>query len=252
MNKLTAIAVLIFISTTFAQVNIEKYNNLNTSVKSIKKVTFNFSAKTGNTDIQELGIDARLNYKGENYYSIIVGQGSYGWKNGTQYSNNALLHFRYLHELHKFYYPEFFSQINYDKSRLLQLRTLVGAGLRFSIISDSISNLNYGASYMFEYEKLDLPKYSEHLNKTNDHRWNNYLSYSNIISSNSRVSFAVYYQPRFDKFNDFRILSENYIGVEISETLVLSLSFNLRYDSLPPDKIKNLDTVTITGITVNL
>ncbi len=45
MNKLTAIAVLIFISTTFAQVNIEKYNNLNTSVKSIKRLLLIFRQK---------------------------------------------------------------------------------------------------------------------------------------------------------------------------------------------------------------
>ena len=55
-----------------------------------------------------------------------------------------------------------------------------------------------------------------------------------------------------DNINDFRILSENFISASISSKLALSLSFRLRYDSQPPDNIKNFDTNSSMGITVKL
>ena len=60
-NMLVLFFTILFISTTFAQVNIEKYNNLNSSVGLNGNLSFYISAKTGNTDIQEFEIDGRLN-----------------------------------------------------------------------------------------------------------------------------------------------------------------------------------------------
>jgi hypothetical protein len=252
MKSLAISALFILVSTTFAQVNIEKYNNLNSANGVISKISVYFNSKTGNTDIQEFGLDSRLSYMGEGLHTLMIGQGSLGWKDGKQYSNNALIHLRFLKEFQSIISPEVFTQIDYDKKRLLLFRSLVGGGVRFSLFKDSLASFNYGSSYMFEYEKLDLPENSNHLNQTYNSRWNNYISYSNFISSNSRFSLAVYFQPRFDKFNDFRILSENFISVNISSKLAISLNFSLRYDSKPPDTIKNFDTNISMGITINL
>jgi putative salt-induced outer membrane protein YdiY len=63
---------------------------------------------------------------------------------------------------------------------------------------------------------------------------------------------VVYAQPRFSNFNDVRILSENHLGVVLTEKLSLSINFALMYDSEPPDGIKNLDTNTKLGLTIKL
>ncbi len=253
MKKIIFFIILYGFSTVqYSQVNIEKYNSVRGYQGFSGNLSFYISAKTGNTDIQEFGADTKLGYTGNNFHTLLIGQGTFGWKDGNQYSNNALLHLRYIRELNSIISPEIFSQIDYDKKRLLLFRSLIGGGVRLSFVTDSLKSLSYGTSYMFEYEKLDLPSNSKHLNKTYNHRWNNYLSYSNSVSSNSRISLAVYFQPRFDNFNDFRILSENFISVRISTKLALSLNFRLRYDSQPPDNIKNFDTSSSMGITLNL
>jgi putative salt-induced outer membrane protein YdiY len=240
------------ISVTTAQVNIEKYNNLINKIGSSGSISFYLSAKTGNTDIQQFGIDGRFNYTAKTFYTFLVGQGEYGWKNKEEFSNNALLHLRYIHNTGDVFNPEVFYQINYNKKRKLLFRSLFGGGVRIILSKNSETSFIYGTSYMYEYEDLDLDNSAKHPTVTNHHRWNNYLSYSNSISKNARLSIVVYAQPRFDDFGDIRILSENHLGVELLKTLSLSVNFSLRYDSKPPDGIKDLDTSTKVGLSVKL
>ena len=242
----------VFFSNSTAQVNIEKYNKLNSSEGLNGTLTFYISAKTGNTDIQEFEIDGRVNFKGNKFYSFLIGQGEYGWNKGKEYSNNALLHFRYIRELNEIFNPEFFAQINYNKSRLLEFRSLIGLGLRTTIISDSTIDFTYGTAYMYEYENLDNTKSILQLDKTYFHRWSNYISYSNIVSKNSRLSFVVYAQPRFDDFSDIRMLSENHLSVGLTDRLFLSCNFSLMYYSKPPIDVKKLDTNTKVGLSIKL
>jgi len=61
---------------------------------------------------------------------------------------------------------------------------------------------------------------------------------------------VLYYQPIFNKFSDFRILSENSLAVALTELLSLSLNCRIRHDSNPPDGIKETDTKTDFGITL--
>ncbi len=246
------VTILIFVSSIHAQVNIEKYNSADQELGLIGNLSFYISAKTGNTDVQEFGIDGRLNYNQEAFKSFLIAQGEYGWNKGKEYSNNALLHFRVIKTTEGIIQPEFYSQINYNRKQLLLFRALAGLGVRFDILKTLESNLNFGTSYMYENEKLDLTSDMIHPNLTNNHRWSNYLSYSNSLTENSRLSIIVYAQPKFDDFKDTRILNDNHISVGFNEKLALSLNFSLRYDSKPPDGVKDLDTNTKVGLTIKL
>jgi len=249
--KFTLFFSLFFIiSTISAQVNIEKHNNLNSMKGLMGNLSIYVSSKTGNTDIQQIEIDGRLNYKGDSFYTLLITQGEYGWNQGVEFSNNALLHFRYLKDLNNTFKSETFGQINYNKSRLLLFRSLAGTGFRIGVISDSLNSLDFGSSYMYEYEELDLNETSIHSKETFHHRWNNYVSFSSSLTSNTRLSIVVYAQPRLDDFNDIRLLSENNLGVALTHKLSLSLNLSLRYDSKPPDRVKELDTNTKVGFTI--
>lgn len=249
-NKI--ILTFITISTfTLAQVNIEKFSRVEQNKGWEGNLSTYLSAKTGNTDIQEFGIDGRINFKNDQFYSFVIAQGDYGWNKGKEYSNNALLHLRYIHNLKGNIKPEIFGQINYNKRQLLLYRSLIGGGFRFTILSDSISNLVFGTAYMFEFEKIDLENSANHPNNTKHHRWSSFVSYSNSFSQNVFLSSVIYVQPRFDELNDVRILTENHLGVKLTNRLSLSLIFSLRYDSKPPDKVKDLDTNTKIGFNYN-
>ncbi len=249
MKNFTLWILVFFSSVQFAQVNIERYNNLNSINGLMGNISFYISSKTGNTDIQEFEIDGRVNYKGENFYSFLIAQGEYGWNKGKEYSNNALLHLRHLQDLEGIFDPELFAQINYDKSNLILFRSLFGAGLRLSLIADTVVSLDFGTAYMYESEDIDLPQSAKHPSETNFSRWSNYLSFSSNISGNSRLSVVIYAQPRLDNFEDLRLLSENHLKAGLTDKLSLSLSVSLRYDSKPPDGVKDTDTNTKVGFT---
>lgn len=243
--------ILFFLTATFyAQVNIERYNNLNKIEGLMGNLSFYISSKTGNTNIQEFGVDGRINYKGESYYSIIIAQGEYGWNKGNEFSNQALLHLRYLKDLSSNIKAETYGQINYNKSRLLLFRYLGGAGLRVTAISDTLMSLDLGSSYMYEYENLDLDKTAKHPSETYHHRWSNYISFSSSLSDNSRLSIVIYAQPRLDDFNDIRVLSENNLGVSLTNKLSLTLNFSVRFDNQAPDGVRDIDTNTKVGFTI--
>jgi len=248
---ITILCILFYVQIE-AQINIEKFNNLADNIGSSGKVSVYLSAKTGNTDIQQFGADGRLNYSGQNYSTFLVGKGEYGWNKGKEFSNNALLHLRYIRKDYTMLSTEVFGQINYNKKRLLLFRSLLGGGVRIILTKDSLKSFVFGTSYMFEHEKLELDNNSQHSNLTNHHRWNNYLSFSNNFSKNARISIVVYAQPRFSDFKDIRLLSENHLGVVLTEKLSLSINFALMYDSRPPDGIKNLDTNSKLGFTIKL
>ncbi len=244
--------VLLFASSAvFAQVNIEKHRKTETDLGFSGLANISISAKTGNKDIQEIDLEGRIDYQAEKFYAFAVAQGEYGWQGGKEFSNQALLHLRYVHNLSKQIKLEVFTQIDYNKARLLLFRSLGGIGLRFNLIKSKVSSLSYGISGMTEHEKYDLPETAFHPVTTSVFRISNYLAYRLRLNGNASIASVIYYQPKADEFKDSRILSENSLHVKISKRVGLSVEFNLRYDRKPPDGKKALDTKTKFGFSIS-
>lgn len=243
-----SLSLLIFLSTIInAQVNTEKYRNENDTTGFSGFVQLNISAQTGNVDLQELDPTFRIDYKTQYTHSFAIILGEYGWKDQVAFSNQALFHIRHVHEISFPFEWEVFGQINYDKARLLLFRDLAGGGLRLNIYKNRSSKLWIGTDYMIEHEKYDLPSTAIHKVEQTVNRWSNYLNYSLKFKHDILFSVVIYYQPRFDLFNDLRILNDNNISVELVKNLALSVGFKLYYNSRPPDTIKNTDTKTELG-----
>ncbi len=251
MKKYIFLAILIFICLSnikiTAQVNTEKYRTPLETLGFSGYGKIDISAQTGNTDLQEMNLSGRLDWENKSTHIFLIGQGEYGWKDKISFSDQALLHLRYVHSLNSFLKGEIFTQVNYDKAILLDFRSLEGAGLRIKIFKDSVNEFWFGTAYMFEHEKYKLPPNSVHKHVENISRWSNYLSYNLYINDNAQLLSVIYYQPAFSNFNDNRILTETSLLVNITDKLGITAGFNLRYDSKPPDTIKSTDTKTTFG-----
>jgi hypothetical protein len=55
-------------------------------------------------------------------------------------------------------------------------------------------------------------------------------------------------QPELGDFEDVRVLANLRIATSVTDDLDLTVSFDLRYDSRPPDDISALDTNLRTGL----
>jgi len=64
------------------------------------------------------------------------------------------------------------------------------------------------------------------------------------------ISSTTYAQPAIDQIvDDMRILENLRVAASLTDRLALTVTFDLRYDSGPPDGIEALDTRLKTGVT---
>ncbi len=249
--KITIYLLFIFGQFVHCQVNTEKYRNIEDSLGFSGIIKMDASIQTGNTDLQEFGSSILLDYKKPSSSLLLILNGDYGWNNGEQFSNEALAHLRYVHALNPGLKAEIFTQVNYDKSLLLLFRALGGAGLRFKLFETTNSVLWFGSAYMLEYERYKEPRRFIDRKKILASRWSNYLSYNLSIHKNVSFSSVIYYQPRFDLWDDSRVLTENSLIVNLSGSFSLSVDFDLRYDRFTPAGIKKVDTKSKAGFIYN-
>jgi len=244
------IGLILFAGCLLAQVNTEKYRASDKKVGLSGYLELSGTVKTGNTEKTEAGIDGRLNWKTTGSTTFFVFESDYEWVNGKRSSDEGLFHIRHMKVLAKPISVEAFGQVNYDKKLLIKNRELIGAGIRYKLFDFEKSDLSVGTAYMFEHENYDLSANATHPTEVKVSRWSNYVSFYLQFNPNVTLGGVVYYQPRFNDFNDYRLLNENSLMVGITEVFSLSINFKIRHDSNPPDGIKKTDTQTDFGIAI--
>ncbi|MFC1557790.1 DUF481 domain-containing protein [candidate division KSB1 bacterium] len=243
--------LLIFLSHTYAQVNIEKFRDKEKKKDFSGYVELDLSSRTGNVDITKINFENLNNYIWKSMNTFLVIRSALGWEDGEQYINEGLIHLRQVFRSGADLQPEIFAQTDYNKERHLSFRGLIGGGLRFSIYKSKKTELWWGTDIMQEYERLDLKKNNGNEKVDNITRWSNYLAANIIFNENVRLTWTTYFQPYISDFKDIRILSEKGMLVGLNKHLSLDIAFRMRYDSQPPKDTKSLDTALKTGLVLH-
>jgi len=231
-----------------AQVNIEKYRRPGHEKGLAGYVKFDISSRTGNVDVTIITLEGSADFKWKAMDSFIIAQGDKGWQDKEQFSNEGLLHYRQIFAIKPAWQMETFVQTDFNKKRQLLDRKLAGIGLRTAIYKNGKNSVICGTSYMLEYEKLDLPDSGPHPRITRHQRWNNYLALNCSFTDRLQGYWTTYYQPRFDDFDDLRLLSEASLKIVIIKPVSIAINYKMRYDSDPPLSIDKTDGRLTTGI----
>jgi hypothetical protein len=247
LNYLLAVLILLSLN-IYAQINTERYRLDSDSIGFTGFADIDITAITGNTDFQFINLGGRLNYNWGTSYTFLVADGGFGWDDGERIFDQALLHLRHVQKLSNLIQTEVFFQTDFNKKRLLSERELIGAGLRFRILKLDYFKFRLGTSYFFEHEKYDVAVNSYHGNNLFANRLSTYLTFEFEIKDDLKLVMINYLQPQIGKWDDYRIISDNYLAIELSSLVNVNVCFNLRYDSRPPETIKNTDTVTKFGL----
>lgn len=232
-----------------AQVNIEEYRQQDADSGISGNFGAGIEAQTGNTDIQELTVEGRLDFVKPAVTSFIVVNSEFGWEQGQSFSNEGLLHIRRMYRITEKVHVESFAQYNFDKTIFIDHRALFGGGVRFRLIRGNQFHLWQGTGYMFEHERLTVAT-TGHPRRMSVSRWTNYLSTRFTAGDRVASAWTVYMQPRFRAMGDFRLLSDINLEVNLGGPLYMTLSFQMRYDSRPPDGINRIDTKFDQAITI--
>ncbi|NIM52611.1 MAG: DUF481 domain-containing protein [Gemmatimonadales bacterium] len=244
------VLVAVVVSPLSAQVNIERLRAGEEQKRLSGSLGFNLAARTGNVELVQFGLDGRLDHVSELVTTFLMGSGDLGWKGGDRFINEGMLHLRQVYRRGSSLRPEVFAQVNYNESRLLDFRALVGGGIRVRLFRNPTARFWWGSAYMFEYERLDLLPDAIHAQRTSVHRWSNYLSSRIRFNERATLLWIVYVQPQLDEIKDLRILSDTSLGAELAGPTSLLVSLRMHYDSRPPDGKESLDTTIRTGVTI--
>ncbi|MCB9058351.1 MAG: DUF481 domain-containing protein [Calditrichae bacterium] len=236
---------------SFSQINTEKYRSIEDSTGLILHSEFDLKFEKGNVDFQELSIETTAQYKFRQSDLMTIISGDLGWEGGQRFSNAMLMHLRYTQNITKTVQLEFFTQVDYDKSRLLTGRFISGAGTRLRLWHGEEQGLWLGNSLFYENEKYDLPANTTHLKNVTDGRFSTYLSFIKDFKDYIEFNGVIYYQPRLSDWIDYKIVSEAGLNMELTKHVAISVSLVYRFDNKPPDTIKKQDIALENGLVIN-
>lgn len=196
----------------------------------------------GNTRGTELGGAALLGYREGRHLIYLNTNANYSNLGGDVRVANAFGHLRYNYALSELLAWEAFAQTESDRFRRLRLRSLVGTGLRVSVLEAEAVSLFYGLSYMFEHTTLGESLAERRVRPDDVHRLNNYAALLLVLDPDrAQLSNTVYFQPRLDDPVDVRLLDVLSLDVSITGRISASLQGTLRYETPVPDPLKRVD-----------
>ncbi len=249
--KLRPAGILIWLLFTLwplsAQVNIERFVAGVDSAAFLSASQLNFEYKKGNVDFQQITLEHLSRWREEYQSFLVIYKGELVWENGRRFVAEMLLHGRYMHRLSPFVYGEFFLQGDFNKSRLLDSRSLGGAGFRLPA-PWGMAGLTLGLSLFYEHEEYSLPSGARHPSRTGAWRGNAYISLNHSIREGLKASFSAYVQPDVGNTGDLKAIAALALDIGISEGWSLAVTGDGRYDSRPPDGIKEWDINLEVGI----
>lgn len=142
---------------------------------------------------------------------------------------NALVHFRYNFKVNEWLRWEFFMQYQDNVITSIDGRYLIGTGPRFKLIKQQYFRLYAAVLFMYEYEReRTTPVITHH-----DIRNSSYISFTWVPNKFVQMISTTYFQPRLDKFSDYRILNQIAFKVRASPHFSMSTRWNYLHDRFP-------------------
>lgn len=237
-------------SAATAQVNIEAARREDPPPGLSGSVGGNLAVQTGNVDLVQIGLSGRVYRVTGPVTSMLVGNGGIGLLGGSRFSSAGLIHLRQTRRINSWLSPEWYGQINYDRAQLLAFRVVAGGGARARVAEGAWGRVWGGTALMLEHERLTLPDTAVHPRRTTVLRASSFAAVRVATNDQLVITSTTYVQPRVSALGDVRMLENFALAVSVTTQVAVTVSFDLRYDSRPPDGIASLDTSLRSGVTL--
>ncbi len=200
---------------------------------------------TKNTkDILFFGGTAYVQYRNGRHLALFMNNTSYKKADNVDIINKGTNHLRYNYRLNDLITFEAFLQAQYNSISKIDQRQLVGGGPRFRLKEKDKYKVFLGTLFMYEHEKINNPPAEYH----NNFRFSGYLSVRYFPTEHITIGSTTFYQPRIDKFNDYRIYSYNSISIKLIKKLSLKLTYVIGYDTYPANGVPKTQYDLLNGI----
>jgi len=256
-NTLLLLVILLFINFSYlnGQINIKKQKKMKKGKVFGAILGLSLALYKGNTDMFILDSNVRFDlHKGKNS-GFLIGNLSYGEKNGESYLNKGFVHIRYIRNISKILMAETFAQMAFNDFILLNRRALTGVGFRLRLFKNKIKSEYFkvyiGSGMMFENEKFDPSNNNKAKPETSLFKSTSYISLS-YSSDKITIKDVTSLQTNIGKNSSTRIYSDMQFSIKLSEKLSYTASLTYRYDNNPAPTIKNYDIQIKNGLKIVL
>ena len=230
-----------------AQVNVEPFRARLKEKERLLALRGALTGRTGNTEGLTFGAGGLVGLSGETRLWYLSGSADYERANHATTVAKAFVHSRFNQLLFRPIWGELFAQFEADRFRRVSRRALLGIGPRFELVDESSWSLVYGASYMLELTRRGDAVSAEERSATR-HRFNNYVSLTYRPHERITLSETAYYQPRFDAFGDYWLMSAFVGRFEVIDQLATVFDFVVRRESEAPPGVKTTDVEFVNSI----
>lgn len=224
------------------------------NAESLRKVTdtsgfsgagsINFALQRNANDILRVASSLHLQYNNKKHLALFKGDFSFQKVEDNDFDNAGIAHLRYNYKLHPRIAWEAFSQAQYNRVNLIDVRALIGVGPRFKLTTSEKYRLYLGTITMFEYEEV-----ADGITGTlRDIRGSAYFSFSVYPTETLSIISTTYYQPKFSAFEDYRISSQTALAVSLYADLGLKIGYTFTYDAFPAIGIPESQYNFTTGV----
>jgi len=180
-------------------------------------------------------VSARHSYLLLNYYNyLLVNYDSKEQRNTV--ASTGYSHFRTNFLFRQPLSYEVFVQVQADKARGLELRTLAGGGLRYRLLRTPHSAIYVGAGLMHEHEEWENPDQESAFMLSDLLKSTNYLSLKTKLTEQVTTDAIVYYQTGYDEgLRGFRnrVSGDITLQVKLTSRFSLRTNFNCIYEDEP-------------------
>ena len=237
--------LLLSVMPLWAQVNIEHYRGKEGVTGGAR---LSLHSNIGNVDVVKSDGAGNVTVNTQTGTYLTIFKGGIGFLGGKRFANSGVLHMRYTHTSNARWQPEIFAQGDYAKSRRLDQRTLLGAGLRRIWNSEEEVIFSLGSSLMWEREALSLRVGDPHPSRASVGRSSTYVN----MHIRRRLGFAVtaYYQFDLADPSDVRLLGTGELTTPLWGPLKQTTTVDFRTDSSPPLGVKETDAKLSTSFGV--
>ena len=204
---------------------------------------------TQNTkQIFETGTSAHLQYTKGRHMALVLNNIGLMRVEGDNLINNGFQHLRYNYTIGDgFVTTELFTQHQYNSIRLLKRRFLLGGGPRFRVYETDNLGIYVAPLIMYEQELLNDPMQPQ----TDKFKGDLYVSLTYALDEKINISHTTYYQPDFAIFKEYRLSSETGLELKFTDRFSFIVTYNLAFDSHPPQDIPGLFYTLRNGIKYN-
>lgn len=212
-----------------------------------------FTATSGNSRVSILTSGVQLTHLETDRYEMEVsGKVRYGRSEGEETERSAQAGLKVDLQPRADWSPFVFLTVEHEPFRRLEVRGYSGGGLKRTLWRSDAGKLSVSGAAVYSMEQLQAVDQAPADPVRREVRSSWRIKGARIFSESARVENTTFYQPMWDRPDDYLIEAQTSVTVQLTRRLGLRLSHLYERDSTPPTGVRRNDQVTTIGFAVEL